>query len=87
LFYPDWEILPHEPKLPHVDVISDRLVALEELQKRRADGRASIVVASVTSLLQRTFSPAQWEGRRRPLRVGDRCDPLDSGGVAGRAGL
>lgn len=77
LFYPDWEILPHEPKLPHVDVISDRLVALEELQKRREDGRASIVVASVTSLLQRTFSPEQWEGRRRVLRVGDRCDPLD----------
>jgi len=77
LFYPDWEILPHEPKLPHVDVISDRLVALEELQKRRTDGRASIVVASVTSLLQRTFSPGQWEARRRLLRVGDRCDPLD----------
>ncbi len=77
LFYPDWEILPHEPKLPHVDVISDRLVALDEFEKRRADGGASIVVASVTALMQRTFSPAQWESRRRSLTEGDSCDPLD----------
>ncbi len=25
LFYPAWEILPHESKLPHADVISERL--------------------------------------------------------------
>ncbi len=25
LFYPAWEIFPHEGKLPHADVISDRL--------------------------------------------------------------
>src|SRR6266404_7912328 len=24
-FYPAWEILPHEAKLPHVDIISERL--------------------------------------------------------------
>ena len=28
LFYPAWEILPHEDKLPHVDVISERLETL-----------------------------------------------------------
>ncbi len=77
LFYPDWEILPHEPKLPHVDVISDRLGVLGELQKSRATSEPSFLVASVTSLLQRTFSPSEWEVRQRPLRVGDRCDPLD----------
>jgi len=28
LFYPAWEILPHEGKLPHADVISERLETL-----------------------------------------------------------
>ena len=28
LFYPPWEIFPHEGKLPHADVISDRLQTL-----------------------------------------------------------
>ena len=31
LFYPPWEILPHEGKLPHADIISDRLQTLVAL--------------------------------------------------------
>jgi hypothetical protein len=31
LFYPAWETLPHEDKLPHADVISDRLQTLVAL--------------------------------------------------------
>jgi len=31
LFYPSWEVLPHEARLPHVDVISDRLETLVAL--------------------------------------------------------
>ena len=31
LFYPSWEILPHESKLPHADVISERLETLVAL--------------------------------------------------------
>ena len=31
LFYPAWEILPHEGKLPHADVISERLQTLVAL--------------------------------------------------------
>jgi transcription-repair coupling factor (superfamily II helicase) len=31
LFYPAWEIMPHEGKLPHADVISDRLQTLVAL--------------------------------------------------------
>jgi transcription-repair coupling factor (superfamily II helicase) len=85
LFFPDWEILPHEPKLPHVDVISDRLVTLEALERGRGGGggggggaaAAAVVVASVTALLQRTFSPGEWGERRREVAVGDRLDPLD----------
>ena len=28
LFYPSWEVLPHETRLPHADVISERLQTL-----------------------------------------------------------
>jgi transcription-repair coupling factor (superfamily II helicase) len=38
-FFPDCEILPHEDKLPHLDVISDRLKTLMAL----ADGRARLL--------------------------------------------
>ncbi len=31
LFYPAWEVLPHEAKLPHADIISERLEALVRL--------------------------------------------------------
>ncbi|MGA2800851.1 MAG: transcription-repair coupling factor [Verrucomicrobiota bacterium] len=31
LFYPPWEVLPHEGKLPHADTISDRLQTLVTL--------------------------------------------------------
>ena len=34
-FFPDWEILPHEDKLPHLDVISDRLKTLMALTEMR----------------------------------------------------
>ena len=34
LFFPSWDILPHEPKLPHVDVISERLETLVALSQR-----------------------------------------------------
>ena len=35
LFYPAWETLPHEGKLPHADVISDRLQTLIALSERK----------------------------------------------------
>src|SRR5580692_5613373 len=31
LFFPEWEVFPHEGKLPHSDVISDRLQTLVAL--------------------------------------------------------
>ncbi len=37
LFFPAWEILPHQDKLPHADVISERLETLVELM-RSAEG-------------------------------------------------
>lgn len=73
LFYPAWDILPHEAKLPHVDVISERLQTLVSL----ADwaGLAPIVVTSVTALLQRTFSRNELSSRTRRLGRGMQMDP------------
>ena len=53
LFYPAWEVLPHEARLPHVDVISERLETLVALSEKSA-ANAAIVVTSVTALLQKT---------------------------------
>jgi len=79
LFYPAWEILPHEAKLPHADVISERLETLIALAAH-ADGKAQpakLVVTSVTALLQQTFTPESLKRRARMLNRGDRMELLD----------
>jgi transcription-repair coupling factor (superfamily II helicase) len=40
LFYPAWDVLPHEGKLPHADTISDRLQALIALNQNISEGGA-----------------------------------------------
>jgi hypothetical protein len=78
-FYPAWEALPHENKLPHADVISDRLQTLVTL----ADGPRfqaqpqKLAVTSVAALLQKTFAPDDLKNRTRALTRGDRIAPLD----------
>ena len=79
LFYPDWEIFPHEDKLPPADVISDRLqtlVALADNSKLKIKN-SKLVVTSVTALLQKTFPPGEIQKRTRELKRGDQIAPLD----------
>jgi transcription-repair coupling factor (superfamily II helicase) len=73
LFYPAWEILPHEARLPHADVISERLSTLIAL----AQSPNRIIVSSVVSLLQKTMRPDDLKRRIRELRRGEALDPLD----------
>ncbi|HEX4119927.1 MAG TPA: transcription-repair coupling factor [Verrucomicrobiae bacterium] len=73
LFYPAWEMLPHEARLPHADVISERLATLIAL----AQSPGRIVVANVVSLLQKTMRPEDLKRRTRDLRRGEALDPLD----------
>ena len=75
LFYPEWEVLPHEGKLPHSDVISDRLQALITLSQNPSAG--PIVVTSVIALLQKTFAPGDLKKRARHLERGHKIAPLD----------
>ncbi len=80
LFYPAWEILPHEEKLPHADVISDRLqtlVALSDNSKLKTQNPKLLVVTSVIALLQKTFPPGEIQERTRNFKRGDRIAPLD----------
>ncbi|MCK6500235.1 MAG: DEAD/DEAH box helicase, partial [Nitrospira sp.] len=77
LAFPDWEILPHEPKLPHVDVISERLATLIRLANPAPDSPAPLIVATVTSLIQRTFTPDDLRSRLRRLDLTSHSDPLD----------
>ena len=79
LFFPAWEMLPHEEKLPHADVISERLETLVLVSgyAQSTTHHAPIVVTAVTALLQRTFPPASLAARTRTLRRGDRAVPLD----------
>jgi transcription-repair coupling factor (superfamily II helicase) len=79
LFYPSWEVLPHEVRLPHSDVISERLETLVALTHHasRLTHQAPLVVTSVVALLQRTFPAGTVRERTRTLARGDRADPLD----------
>jgi len=78
-FYPAWEILPHEDKLPHADVISDRLqtlVALSDNSKLKTKN-SKLIVTSVTALLQKTFPPGEIAERTRTFERGSKIAPLD----------
>ena len=77
-FYPAWEVLPHEARLPHVDVISERLETLVALtqQSKVPSLKSKVVVTSVVALLQRTLPVKIVRERTRNLTLGDRVDPV-----------
>jgi transcription-repair coupling factor (superfamily II helicase) len=77
LFYPAWEIFPHEARLPHADVIGERLQTLMSLQAAADSQPAPLLVASVAALMQRTFRGETLRQHTRTLSRGDRLGPLD----------
>ena len=77
LFYPAWETLPHEDKLPHADVISERLETLVALSNRPADQPGRPIVTNVAALLQKTFPPGEIQSRTKSLDKGAQISPLD----------
>ncbi len=79
LFYPAWEILPHEDKLPLADVISERLQTLMALleESKLKTRNPQIIVTCVNALLQKTFAPEDLRQRTRQLKRGDMVVPLD----------
>jgi transcription-repair coupling factor (superfamily II helicase) len=77
LFYPAWEILPNEEKLPHADVISDRLETLVALRRHQAGTEAPVVMTNIAALLQKTLTARKLEECTRAFKRGDSIDPLD----------
>ena len=79
LFFPSWEVLAHDSKLPHADVISDRLAALVAFSGKSeiANPKSQIVVANVMGLMQKTFDAKELQSRTRRVKKGDQIDPLD----------
>jgi transcription-repair coupling factor (superfamily II helicase) len=79
-FYPAWEVLPHEDRLPHADVVSERLETLAALLRCREEKKPALVNTSITAVLQRTFPSARFQTQARTVKRGDRIDPLELGG-------
>ena len=79
LFYPAWDVLPHEGRLPHADTISDRLETLVQLSRLSTlnPQPSTLIVTSVTALLQKTFPPEMLRDHTRTLARGDKISPLD----------
>ena len=79
LFFPSWEVLAHESKLPHADVISDRLATLVAFSDNSAirNPKSEIVTANVMGLMQKTFGARELQERTRRVNKGDQVDPLD----------
>jgi transcription-repair coupling factor (superfamily II helicase) len=78
-FFPAWETLPHEAKLSHADVISERLETLLAFQgfDPLKNGEAPVTVTNVVALLQKTFPPAEFQRRLKTIKIGQDLDPLD----------
>ena len=72
LFFPAWEVFPHESKLPHVDVISDRLETLKGV----AENPASVIVTTPVALMQKTYPPKVLAENTRRFKRGQEADPM-----------
>ena len=85
LFFPDWEMLPSDCKLPHADIISERLETLVTLEKFREASpgglRAPIMVTSCIALMQPTFPSGVLGSRTRTLQRG--CSKIPWTGSSG----
>jgi transcription-repair coupling factor (superfamily II helicase) len=75
LFFPAWEVMPSESRLPHADVISERLETLVRLGARPMN--APIIVTTAVALMQRTWAASVLRERTRSLERGSRVEPLD----------
>lgn len=68
--FPDWEVLPYDLYSPHPDLISRRLSLLTRLPSMER----GIVLAPITSLMQR-LPPSEWlAGHALSLSVGDQLN-------------
>lgn len=85
LVFPPWDVSPGEDKLPHPDVIGERLSALIRLLDAETEPRADtnkptkplVVVSTLTSLCQLTWAPARLREQLLELKPGSGADPIE----------
>lgn len=70
--FPDWETLPYDHFSPHQDIISDRLALLAQLPQQTE----GVVIASLTTLMQRLLPKSYLIANSLFIKIGDRIDLL-----------
>jgi len=69
-FFPAWEILPYEMKIPDSEIIGRRLETLYDLSL----GKNIFVVSTVRSCLEKTILPLDLKKKTISLKVGENAD-------------
>ena len=76
LFFPEWEVFPHEGKLPHADVISDRLQTLVALGEKpfipTRESATSQEPSALPQVLECASPLALWKAVE-PLKAAEDC--------------
>ncbi|WP_111657546.1 transcription-repair coupling factor [Isoalcanivorax indicus] len=70
LLFPDWETLPYDLFSPHQDIISERVQVLHKLP----DSHQGVLIAPVSTVMQRLAPRVQISGNSFLLKVGERFD-------------
>ncbi|MBA3980015.1 MAG: transcription-repair coupling factor, partial [Alcanivorax sp.] len=70
LLFPDWETLPYDLFSPHQDIISERVQVLHRLP----DSHRGVLIAPVSTVMQRLAPRVQISGNSFLLKVGERFD-------------
>jgi len=65
--FPDWDLSPYQPATPAVDRVARRMRTLYQLRQ----GRPSVVVTSISSILRRTLPKIIFDGSCLELQPGD----------------
>ncbi len=68
--FPDWECLPYDRVSPHPDIVSQRLLALQQLPHLSS----GILVIPITALMQRLAPAGYIDGQTFSLKINDEFD-------------
>ena len=71
-YFPSWDILPQEDRLPLSETLGERLQTFQQLVQ---NSQGCCLVTQVDSILQKTFSPKEFVSRQRLVQKGQEADP------------
>ena len=74
LLFPAWDTIPYDRVSPHADIEGTRLDTLSYLANNEKEAKPLIVLASVSSFLQRVPPPSFFKGQLFSIKVGENFD-------------